>query len=37
LARPRTWWKEIMYREISDTDTREAHLGGGRRMENALS
>jgi hypothetical protein len=29
--------EDIMHREISDTDTREAHLGGGGRMENALS
>lgn len=28
--------EDIMYREISDIDTREAHLGGGRRMENGF-
>jgi hypothetical protein len=29
--------ERIMYREISDTGTREAHLEGRRRMENGLS
>jgi hypothetical protein len=28
--------EDVMYREISETDTREAHLGRRRKMENAL-